>query len=72
MISVAVNGMIILLAGQVALFLGRRPGWQQFQRWLMATVLAGMAVKIALRPENKRVDRVNRCQPSPLLANLAL
>ncbi|SBN00821.1 Lysine exporter (LYSE/YGGA) [Klebsiella variicola] len=46
-ISVAVNGMIILLAGQVALFLGRRPGWQQFQRWLMATVLAGMAVKIA-------------------------
>ncbi|HDU9761868.1 TPA: LysE family translocator, partial [Klebsiella pneumoniae] len=47
MISVAVNGMIILLAGQVALFLGRRPGWQQFQRWLMATVLAGMAVKIA-------------------------
>lgn len=46
-ISVAVNGMIILLARQVALFLGRRPGWQQFQRWLMATVLAGMAVKIA-------------------------
>ena len=35
------------LAGQVALFLGRRPGWQHFQRWLMATVLAGMAVKIA-------------------------
>ncbi|MFS4686904.1 LysE family translocator [Klebsiella quasipneumoniae subsp. similipneumoniae] len=47
LISVAVNGLIILLAGQVALFLSRRPGWQQFQRWLMATVLAGMAVKIA-------------------------
>ena len=47
LISVAVNGLIIMLAGQVALFLGRRPGWQHFQRWLMATVLAGMAVKIA-------------------------
>lgn len=47
LISVAVNALIILLAGQVALFLSRRPGWQQFQRWLMATVLAGMAVKIA-------------------------
>ena len=47
LISVAVNGIIVVMAGQVALFLGRRPGWQQFQRWLMASVLAGMAVKIA-------------------------
>lgn len=35
------------MAGQVSLFLAGRPLWQQFQRWLMATVLAGMAVKIA-------------------------
>ena len=47
LISVAVNGIIVVMAGQVALFLGQRPGWQQFQRWLMASVLAGMAVKIA-------------------------
>jgi threonine/homoserine/homoserine lactone efflux protein len=47
LISVVVNGIIVVMAGQVALFIGQRPGWQQFQRWLMASVLAGMAVKIA-------------------------
>jgi len=46
-ISVAVNALIVMMAGQVSLFLAGRPFWQQFQRWLMATVLAGMAVKIA-------------------------
>lgn len=47
LISVAVNALIVVMAGQVSLFLAGRPLWQQFQRWLMATVLAGMAVKIA-------------------------
>lgn len=46
-ISVAFNALIVVMAGQVSLFLAGRPLWQQFQRWLMATVLAGMAVKIA-------------------------
>ncbi|PXW38986.1 threonine/homoserine/homoserine lactone efflux protein [Klebsiella oxytoca] len=46
-ISVAVNALLVVLAGQVSQFLGGRPLWQQFQRWLMATVLAGMAIKIA-------------------------
>lgn len=46
-ISVAVNALIVMMAGQVSLFLAGRPFWQRFQRWLMATVLAGMAVKIA-------------------------
>ena len=46
-ISVAVNALIVMMAGQVSLCLAGRPFWQQFQRWLMATVLAGMAVKIA-------------------------
>ncbi|WEJ91298.1 MAG: LysE family translocator [Klebsiella huaxiensis] len=46
-ISVAVNALLVVMAGQVSLFLAGRPSWQQFQRWLMATVLAGMAVKIA-------------------------
>lgn len=46
-ISVAVNALIVMMAGQVSLFLAGRPLWQRFQRWLMATVLAGMAVKIA-------------------------
>ncbi|WEF26102.1 LysE family translocator [Klebsiella aerogenes] len=47
LISVVVNGIIVVMAGQVARFIGQRPGWQQFQRWLMASVLTGMAVKIA-------------------------
>lgn len=46
-ISVAVNALIVLMAGEVSRFLTGRPLWQRFQRWLMATVLAGMAVKIA-------------------------
>ena len=46
-IGVAVNALIVLMAGEVSRFLTGRPLWQRFQRWLMATVLAGMAVKIA-------------------------
>jgi len=47
-ISVSVNGLIALTAGSIALFLGGRPLWQTVQRWLMGTVLAGLAVRMAL------------------------
>ena len=46
-ISVSVNAMIALAAGSIALFLGTRPTWLLVQRWLMGTVLAGLAVKMA-------------------------
>jgi threonine/homoserine/homoserine lactone efflux protein len=46
-ISVSVNGLIALTAGSIALFLGARPSWLLVQRYLMGTVLAGLAVKIA-------------------------
>ena len=46
-ISISVNGMIALSAGSIALFLGTRPSWLLVQRYLMGTVLAGLAVKIA-------------------------
>jgi threonine/homoserine/homoserine lactone efflux protein len=46
-ISVGVNAMIALAAGSIARFLGTRPSWLLVQRWLMGTVLAGLAVKIA-------------------------
>ena len=46
-ISVGVNAMIALAAGSIARFLGTRPGWLLVQRWLMGTVLAGLAVKMA-------------------------
>jgi len=51
-ISVSVNALIALAAGSIALFLGTRPIWLLVQRWLMGTVLAGLAVKMAL--ETKR------------------
>jgi threonine/homoserine/homoserine lactone efflux protein len=46
-ISLSVNAMIALAAGSIALFLARRPTWLMVQRWLMATVLASLAVKMA-------------------------
>ena len=46
-ISLSVNAMIALAAGSIALFLARRPTWLVVQRWLMATVLAGLAVRMA-------------------------
>ena len=52
-ISVSVNAMIALAAGSIALFLGQRPTWLLVQRYLMGTVLAGLAVRMAF--EAKRV-----------------
>jgi threonine/homoserine/homoserine lactone efflux protein len=39
--------MIALAAGSIALFLGQRPTWLLVQRYLMGTVLAGLAVRMA-------------------------
>src|SRR6202022_3750587 len=47
-ISVSVNAMIALAAGSIALFLSTRPTWLLVQRWLMGTVLAGLALRMAL------------------------
>jgi threonine/homoserine/homoserine lactone efflux protein len=47
-VSVTVNSMIALAAGSIAVFLMTRPGWALLQRWLMGTVLAGLAVRMAL------------------------
>jgi threonine/homoserine/homoserine lactone efflux protein len=46
-ISLMVNGMIVIAAGSIAGFLSGRPAWIKIQRWLMGTVLAGLALKIA-------------------------
>jgi threonine/homoserine/homoserine lactone efflux protein len=47
-ISVAVNATIVVMAGTIATFLTARPFWGQVQRWLMGTVLAGLAVRLAV------------------------
>lgn len=46
-ISVLVNAAIVLAAGSVATLLASRPMWATAQRWLMATVLGGLAVRMA-------------------------
>jgi threonine/homoserine/homoserine lactone efflux protein len=45
-VSLTVNAMIALAAGSIALFLTERPTWAMIQKWLMGTVLCGLAVKM--------------------------
>ncbi|NGO53805.1 LysE family translocator [Allomesorhizobium camelthorni] len=46
-ISVTVNAIIAVMAGSIAAFLAGRPLWLVIQRWLMGTVLAGLALRMA-------------------------
>lgn len=46
-ISVTVNATIALMAGSIAIFLAGRPFWMVVQRWLMGTVLAALALRMA-------------------------
>jgi len=47
LISVTVNAMIAIAAGSIAAFLIGRPTWLVVQRWLMGTILTGLAVRMA-------------------------
>ena len=46
-VSVTVNATIAIGAGSIAGFLAARPIWLALQRWLMGTVLAGLAIRMA-------------------------
>jgi threonine/homoserine/homoserine lactone efflux protein len=52
-ISMSVNGTIILIAGSIAGFLSTRPTWITVQRWLMGSVLAGLAVHMAAQSRTR-------------------
>ncbi|WP_267355166.1 MULTISPECIES: hypothetical protein [unclassified Methylobacterium] len=41
------NSVSIVLAATIAGFFTRRPLWSAVQRWLMETVLAALAVRMA-------------------------
>ncbi|WP_140919410.1 LysE family translocator [Limnobaculum xujianqingii] len=45
--SVTINALIAIMAGSIAGFLTGRPAWMLVQRWLMGTVLAGLAIRMA-------------------------
>ncbi len=47
-VSLSVNAVIAIMAGSIAGFLAGRPFWMVVQRWLMGTVLAGLALRMAL------------------------
>lgn len=46
-ISLSVNSILIVVAGSLSAFLAARPTWLMVQRWLMGTVLAAFAVRMA-------------------------
>ena len=48
LISVSVNAVIACMAGSIAVFFVTRPGWQVLQRWLMGSVLMGLAVRMSV------------------------
>jgi threonine/homoserine/homoserine lactone efflux protein len=50
-IAVTGNGLIAVSAGTIALFLAGRPVWMVIQRWLMGTVLAGLAVRMVMEAQ---------------------
>ena len=41
-------GLSALAAGGISIFLASNPAWILIQRWLMGTVLAGLAVHMAV------------------------
>ncbi|WJY14230.1 LysE family translocator [Pectobacteriaceae bacterium CE90] len=47
-ISVTVNAIIAISAGTIAVYLANRPIWLQVQRYLMGTVLFGLATKMII------------------------
>jgi threonine/homoserine/homoserine lactone efflux protein len=46
-ISLSINALIAIMAGSIAAFFTGRPMWLLVQRWLMGTVLTGLAVRMA-------------------------
>jgi threonine/homoserine/homoserine lactone efflux protein len=50
-VSVSVNATIAIMAGSIAAFLASRPLWLLIQRWLMGTVLVGLALRMATEPQ---------------------
>lgn len=46
-VSFSVNLAIVLSASRISVWFARNPGWLNVQRYVMGTVLAGMAVRLA-------------------------
>ena len=44
----AFDSLIAATAGSIALFLSRKPAWLSMQRYLMGSVLTGLALRMAM------------------------
>lgn len=64
-IALTLNAAIVFTAGSVASFLGRRPLWLRAQRYLMGTVLAGLALRIAADRSHATAARDVSGHPGP-------
>ena len=51
-ISVTINSAIACAAGSIAAFLATRPKWLLAQRWVMGSMLGGLAISMALESRN--------------------
>ncbi|WP_207476349.1 LysE family translocator [Arenibaculum pallidiluteum] len=49
-VSFTVNLAIVLAAGSVATWFATRPSWLRAQRWIMGSVLAALALRVAVDP----------------------
>lgn len=47
-ISLTINALIAMTAGSAAALLSKRPSWILAQRWVMASVLFGLAAQITM------------------------
>jgi threonine/homoserine/homoserine lactone efflux protein len=47
-ISMTVNGTVVFAAGTIARWLAEKPSWVRVQKWLMGTMLTGLALRLAL------------------------
>jgi threonine/homoserine/homoserine lactone efflux protein len=48
LVSFSVNCMIVLFAARMARWFAQKPTWLKFQKWFMASILTGLALKMAL------------------------
>ncbi len=47
-VSFCINFAIVLTASKVALFFANNPSWIKAQKWFMASILTGLAIKMAV------------------------
>lgn len=47
LVSLTVSTTIVLTASKVSLFFAKKPSWIKVQKWFMASVLTGLALKMA-------------------------